>query len=47
MDIASLIEESSGKNAALNDSTHSINKAMLCSGNNYVDRISEVLNSID
>jgi hypothetical protein len=48
MGIASLIKETSGKNICVADSTHCINKAMLCSGGNVVDHISEeILNSLD
>jgi hypothetical protein len=47
MDMASLIEESSIKSAAVIISIYSSNKAILCSRNNDFGRISEVLNSID
>jgi hypothetical protein len=46
--IASLIKEISGKNASAIDITHYNNKAILYSGNNDIDHISEeVLNSLD
>jgi hypothetical protein len=46
--IASLIKGMSGKSTSVIGSTHCIKKAILCSGNNDVDNISEeVLNSLD
>jgi hypothetical protein len=46
--IASLSKGMSGKNSPIIDSTNCINKAVLYSGNNNVDYISEgVLDSID
>jgi hypothetical protein len=48
MGIASLVKEMSGKSKSLTDSTHFINKAVLCSENDGVDHISEeVLNGVD
>jgi hypothetical protein len=46
--IASLIEENAGKCTSVIDSTHCINKAVLCcSENNYVNYISEEVVSLD
>jgi hypothetical protein len=41
MGIASLIKEMSGRNISVTDPTHCINKAILCSGNNHVNHVSE------
>jgi hypothetical protein len=45
--IASLIKELSGKSTSVIYCTHCINKAVLFSGNNDIDHISEVFNSLD
>jgi hypothetical protein len=44
---ASVIKDVSGKSTSLPDFTHCINNAILCSGSNDVDHISEVLNRLD
>jgi hypothetical protein len=48
MTIASLIKELSGKSTSVIESTHRINVANLCSGNNDVHHVrEEVLNGLD
>jgi hypothetical protein len=48
MGIASLVKEMSGKSTYISDSTRLINKAVLCSGSDDVDHISEdVLSGVD
>jgi hypothetical protein len=48
MGIASLVKEMSGKSISVTYSIHFINKAVLCSGSDYVYHISEeVLSGVD
>jgi hypothetical protein len=48
MNIASLIKEMSENSTSVTDSTHCINKAILCSGSKVVDNTNQdVLNSYE
>lgn len=48
MGIASLIEETSGKNTSVTDFIHCSNKEILCSGTDDADHISdEVISSLE